>query len=444
MFFSAVVLAAGNGTRFKSKISKVLHEVAGLPCFAHILNTVSSMSPNNIVLVTDRNYDIDKTLSLVPNLKKVFQDKKLGSGHALQLAYDSLDKKDEYVFLLYGDTPLIKKETLERALKLIDSDENVANVIIAMETNDGKEYGCLVFDNDENIVSILEHGFDKNLTNLKRSNLYNAGLLIRKNFLDKFLNTLSISKIKNEILVTDLIDIAATHGYRNKYVKSDDKELMGVNTRNDLSIAELVFQDDLRRKFMSNGVTLKDKNTVYFSYDTVIGSDVTIYPNVYIGKNVVIEDNVCIYPFCFLEDVVVRNGAKIGPFARIRGGSVIEESAEIGNFVEIKKSSIGPYSKVKHLSYIGDTEVGIKVNIGAGTITCNYDGVNKFKSHIGNNVFIGSNTCIISPVNISDNSMTAACTTVTCNMDENDMAISRVQQTNIKNGALKYFAKRKK
>lgn len=444
MIFSVIILAAGNGTRFKSSISKVLHEIAGLPCFAHVLNTVSLMSTNNTILVTDKSYDIDKILCKFPNLKTVFQDKKLGSGHALQLAYNSLDKSDEYIFLLYGDTPLIKKETLEKALELIESDENIANVVIAMETDDGKEYGCLIFDNDENIVSILEHGSKQNLENLKKSNLYNAGLLIRKSFLDKFLTTLSISKIKNEILVTDLIYIAATNGYKNKCVKSDDKELIGINTRNDLAIAEAIFQDALRNRFMSNGVTLKDKNTSYFNYDTVIGGDVTIYPNVYIGKNVVIEDNVSIYPFCFLEDVVIRKGAKVGPFARIRAESFIEENAEIGNFVEIKKSVIGAYSKVKHLSYIGDTDVGKKVNIGAGTITCNYDGVNKFKSRIGDNVFIGSNTCIISPVNISENSMTAACTTVTYDLKENDMAISRLKQTNIKDGALNYFLKRKK
>lgn len=444
MSFSVVILAAGNGTRFKSSVSKVLHEIAGLPCFMHVVNTSVSINPDKVVLVTDRGYNTNKFTSTIPNLNEVFQDEKLGSGHALQLAFNYVNHKDDYIFLLYGDTPLIKKETLEKSINLMKSDADIANVIIAMEIKEGKEYGCLILDDNGYVDSILEHGCEKSLSNLKRSNLYNAGLLIRKNFLDKFLMTLSISEIKNEILVTDLISIATENGYKNKYIKSDENELIGINTRSDLYMAEVIFQDRLRDKFLNCGVTLKDRSSAYFSYDTEIGSDVTIYPDVYIGKNVTIEDNVSIYPFCFLEDVIIRKGAKVGPFARVRGNCVIGENAEIGNFVEIKKSFIGYGSKVKHLSYIGDTKIGKKANIGAGTVTCNYDGVKKFSSSIGDNVFIGSNTCIISPVNIADNSMTAACTVVTDDLCENDMAISRQKQTNVKDGALKYFLKRRK
>lgn len=463
MICSSVILSAGYGTRFKTKISKMTATLAEIPFYMHVIHTVSKMSIENVVLVTDEAFGTKKFTEKMPNVKEVYQHEKLGSGHAVQVAFKEIDVNSDAVFILYGDSPLITENTLFSAKKILESDENIGIVIISMERDDGAEYGRLMFENfdhncdlkkinsyvkekkisDYNVVSIVEKGCDIKSDDVIKSNFYNAGFLIKKEILDKFLFTLSpCAEKNNEILITDLVNLSYENGYKNSVQLADKNELIGINTREDLANCELIFQARMREKFLKNGVTLKDQNSVYFAYDTEIDEDVTIYPNVFFGKNVKIHSNVEIFPFSVLEDVEVFSNVKIGPFARIRGGVELLESSEIGNFVEIKKSKIGPKTKIKHLSYIGDTEIGEKTNVGAGTVTCNYDGVSKFKSKIGDNVFVGSKACIISPVNIESNSLIAAGTVVTDDVKENELIISRTKQENIQDGAKRYFQKR--
>lgn len=441
--FTSVILAAGNGTRFLSETPKILHKIGNAPLFLHVVNTITSIGCRNVILVTDVSYNTSKYTESFDNVTEVYQTEKLGTGHALQLAYNSIKDNSEYVFLLYGDTPLITANTLSIALQRVNTDNSIGIAVIAMQSKNSESYGSLIITENGNVEAILEEGLD-NYYSGKISNYRNSGLLIKKSILDHHLMSLQKNKFKNEILVTDLINISFANGYKNVIVEGSKEELIGINTRSELVEAENFFQNKVRRYFIEHGVTLLDPGSVYFSYDTKICEDVTIYPNVFFGINVHIGPKNTILPFSHIEDVTTNEFVQIGPFARIRGGVYLSAKSEIGNFVEIKKSNIGQSTKVKHLSYIGDSEIGQNCNVGAGTITCNYDGVSKFKTTIADNVFIGSNTTFIAPVEIQSNSIIGAGSVITKNVYRFEIAISRSEQKNIRNAAKRYFEKRKR
>ena len=280
---------------------------------------------------------------------------------------------------------------------------------------------------------------------VRKLTLVNAGILaIKGGILENLLSKVNNNNASKEYYLTDIIQIANQENVICKYVVDDDEGILGVNSREELSIAEKVFQNQKRKEFMANGVTLIDPQSVYFSYDTEIGRDVVIEPNVVFLKNVKIGNNINIHSFSYLEDCVLEDGVSVGPFARIRPKTILKANAHIGNFVEIKKSTIGEGTKIGHLTYIGDTTIGNNTNIGAGTITCNYDGFNKFQSNIGNNCFIGSNTVMVSPVKVEDGAMTGAGSIITKNVEKDDIAIARAKQENLKGKAVNYRNKRSK
>jgi len=441
--FSAIILAAGNGTRFLSNTPKILHNIGGKSLFMHSITTLLKAGCRDIILLTDESYNTKQYTQDLPNVHEVYQKEKLGTGHAVQIAYPKISKSSEYVFVIYGDTPLIKEDTFSTAIENLQSDPSIAIAILSIKQKQPEEYGSLIITENGNVEAILEKGVKNNYTG-NVSFFCNAGLLIRRDFLDSNLSKLQLNSAKKEILITDLINLSFKQGNRNIIIERGNEELIGINTREALAIAERLFQDRMRKEHLSRGVTLIAPETVFFSHDTKIGQDSTIYPNVFFGPGVTLGNENTVFPFSHLEHLTTEHNVKIGPFARIRGGSYFTAKAEIGNFVEIKKSNIGSNSKIKHLSYIGDTDMGSSCNIGAGTITCNYDGVNKFKSEIGDNVFIGSNSTIISPVKIEANSLIGAGTTITKDVPEYAMTVSRTPQKNLGNGAKKYFEKRKK
>ena len=441
--FASVILAAGNGTRFLSETPKVLHKIGNAPLFLHVINTVTNIGCKNVILVTDVSYNTSKYTKSFDNVTEIYQAEKLGTGHALQLAYNSIKDNSEYVFLLYGDTPLITENTLSTALQRINADNSVGIAVIAMQRQNSESYGSLIITENGNVEAILEKGLD-NYYSGKISDYCNSGLLIKKSILDHHLMLLQKNKFRNEILVTDLINISFASGYKNIIVEGSKEELIGINTRSELVKAEKIFQNRMRKYFIEHGVTLLDPDSVYFSHDTKICEDVTIYHDVFFGINVHIGPQNTIFPFSHIEDITTDESVQIGPFARIRGGVYLSAKSEIGNFVEVKKSNIGQSTKVKHLSYIGDAEIGQNCNVGAGTVTCNYDGVSKFKTTVEDNVFIGSNSTFIAPVEIQSNSIIGAGSVITKNVYKFEMAISRSEQKNIQNAAKRYFEKRKK
>jgi bifunctional UDP-N-acetylglucosamine pyrophosphorylase/glucosamine-1-phosphate N-acetyltransferase len=438
---SIIILGAGRGTRMKSNISKLLHKVGNLEIINHVIKTSKRLDAEDIVVVVseDNKSQIDNNVD--SNIKTVIQYERKGTADATKIGLQKISNKNNNMLVLYGDIPLIKEETYR---KMIDKlDDNFAISVLGFYTADiNNKYGRLVLNDANELEKIIEY---KDATDEERKNtLCNAVLAIKGELLERFLDEVGNDNAAKEFYLVDVIKIARKHGYRITYSLADESEVIGVNSRDQLSMAERIFQDNRRREFMENGATLIDPNSVYFSYDTEIGRDVVIEPNVVFLPNVKIHDNVTIKSFSYLEECEVKSGAVIGPFARIRPETVINEDAKIGNFCEIKKSNIGKGTKVNHLSYIGDTEIDENTNIGAGTITCNYDGYSKFNTKIGKDSFIGSNTTIVAPVEIGDNVLTGAGSVITKNIKDNELSIARAEQKNLADGMIKYRKKRSK
>jgi len=352
-------------------------------------------------------------------------------------------KKEGYVLILFGDTPLILKETLGRMLELGHSRPDMAVILLGMRPIDRQNYARLILNEKEELKEVIEH---KDLTpSQKEISLCNSGvMLVQAKLLESFLSALIPNNAAKEYYLTDIVKIARLNGYSCGMVEGDSSEFMGINTRQDLAKAESILQNRWRDQAMSEGVTLIDPQNIYFSYDTKLESDVTLYPFVVLGPNVKIGKGAEILPFCRLSNASVGPQAIVGPFAHLRGGVHLHEGAEVGNFVEVKNSIFGAKAKAKHLSYIGDTNMGAKANIGAGTITCNYDGLNKFKTTIGEGAFIGSNSSLVAPLTIGDNAIVGAGSVITKNIEGGALGVARGEQINLVNGANKFRAKRKK
>lgn len=433
----AVVLAAGQGTRMKSSLPKVLHKVAGRPMVCHLLATVDALNAQKAVVVVGPG--MDQVAGAVAPHSVAVQHKQQGTGDAVKAAREELQGFKGSVLVLYGDTPLVKKETLEEMIRLREN--GAAVVVLGFEPADPGRYGRLIV-HDGALEKIVE--FKDASEREKAVRLCNSGVMcLDGERLFGWLDRLKNDNAAGEYYLTDVVALARADGCSAAVVTGTEEEMAGANSRADLAMIESIVQRQLREKFLAQGVTMTDPDTVYFSYDTVLGKDVTIEPSVIFEPGCVVEDDVEIKGFCHFEGTHIRSGAKVGPFARLRPGADIGENCHIGDFVEIKNATIETGAKVNHLSYIGDARIGEKTNIGAGTITCNYDGYFKSKTDIGAGAFIGSDTVIVAPCVIGDGAMTAAGSVITKDVEANAMAVSRGKQTALAGWAQKFREQKK-
>jgi bifunctional UDP-N-acetylglucosamine pyrophosphorylase/glucosamine-1-phosphate N-acetyltransferase len=425
---AAIILAAGMGTRMESALPKVMHPVAGRPMVLHVLETAAALSPEKTMVVAGPEMDELVTLMATHDLTPdvAVQTERLGTGHAVMAARDVLGDFNGTVMVLYGDTPLIEAETLV-ALRDARTEAGADVAVLGFRPLDPGAYGRLITDEAGELIEIVE-ARDATEDQLL-VDLCNSGVMaINGAKLGGLLDGLTNDNAKGEYYLTDIIALARANGGRCVVVEGDEEEFLGVNSRAELADAEDLMQNRLRRAALAGGATLIDPATVYFFWDTTLGRDVTVGPNVVFGPGVTIADNVQIKAFSHLEGASVAAGAIIGPFARLRPGAAIGEDAHIGNFVEIKNATIAAGAKANHLSYIGDATVGAKANIGAGTITCNYDGYTKSLTEIGAGAFIGSNTALVAPVKVGDGAVTGAGSVITKDVEADALAVTRSEQ----------------
>jgi len=429
-----IILAAGKGTRMKSALPKVLHQIAGLPMMGHVIRTAESLSPEKIIIVAAPE-QVESFRPIVGVHEIVVQEEQIGTGHAVRCAEDALKNFTGDVLILYGDVPLVHIETLQ---KLLQKKSDCTVGLLAFKTDRPHGYGRLIVSADR-VNKIVE---EKDATEDEREvNLCNSGLMaVSTPRVWELLAKLENDNAQGEYYLTDMV---AASGKAYFFI-TDEEEVMGINDRAQLAAAEQIFQSRARDAAMLTGVTLQNPASTTFAYDTRIGTDVTIGAHVVFGPGVTVENGAEILPFSHLEGCVIKSGARVGPFARIRPGSVIGPDARVGNFVEIKNSDIGSGAKANHLSYIGDARVGEKANIGAGTITCNYDGINKYKTDIGAGAFIGSNTALVAPVSVGDGAIIGAGSVISKNVPAGALSIARAVQKNIADWATKFFSKEQK
>jgi bifunctional UDP-N-acetylglucosamine pyrophosphorylase/glucosamine-1-phosphate N-acetyltransferase len=422
---AVVVLAAGQGTRLRSMIPKPLHAVGGLPLLGHVLETARSLAPARTVLVVGRGGDAVAAVGrkLAPEIAIVTQPEQKGTGHAVQCAMPALEGFDGRVLVLYADTPFLRRETVRL---LTQADAVVA--VLGFEAEEPGDYGRLITASDgalERIVEAADATAEERLTRL-----CNAGVMAFDAAPGRrWLAALRSDNAKGEIYLTDLVAAARVEGARCAALTCEEAETQGVNSRADLAKAEATFQAARRAAAMAGGVTLVAPETVFFSHDTALEADVTVEPNVVFGPGVTVETGVHIAAFCHLEGCTLRRGASVGPFARLRPGADIGAGARIGNFVEVKNAVLGDGAKASHLAYLGDASVGAGANIGAGTITCNYDGQAKHRTAIGQGAFVGSNSTLVAPVEIGQGAYVGAGSVITTAVPADALAIGRARQT---------------
>jgi len=426
---AVIILAAGKGTRMKSKLHKVLHPLGGRPMLHHLMATLDELSPARKVIVVGAGKEqVEKSVG--DQAEIIVQEPQLGTGHAVQVTRDTLQGFNGTVLILYGDVPLLSVATLKELLNVRNGANNPAVVVLGFEPEESKAYGRLVIDDGGGIEAIVEY---KDATAEQRAiRLCNSGIMALDGaVMFDLLDHLDDNNAAGEFYLTDIVSIAKARGLDCAVSVASEGEVIGINSRGELAEAEAIFQWGKRVQFMAAGVTLLDPSSVYFSYDTVIGADVTIEPNVFFGPGVRVAENVTIKAFCHFEGATIHGGATVGPYARLRPAAEVGEGAKIGNFVEVKKSIIEAGAKISHLSYIGDAYVGEGANIGAGTITCNYDGYNKALTDIGKGAFIGSNTSLVAPVRIGDGAIVGAGTVVTGDVSSDALAVARPKQKEI-------------
>ena len=433
---AAVILAAGEGARMKSASPKVLHRIGGRSMLVHVMTAAESLKPQRLcIVVGDHSPAVEEAARAVrADAALAVQAPPRGTGDAVSKALPALEGYEGVVLVLYADTPLIEPETLRA---LVEAAEGNAGAVLGFRAFDPGAYGRLIVDDDGGLAAIVE-AKDASPEELD-IDLCNSGVMaVGAAFLREALPRLTPDNAKNEYYLTDIVAIARASGKRFAVIEADEDEVLGVNSRLELAIAEEIFQDRCRIEAMAEGATLIDPSTVYFSFDTKIGRDVVIEPNVIFGPGVAIADGALVKGFSHIEGARVASGAVVGPFARLRPGAEIGEGARIGNFVEVKAAEIGAGAKVNHLSYIGDAAVGARANIGAGTITCNYDGYRKYRTEIGEEAFIGSNSALVAPVKIGAGAYIGSGSVITRNVEEGALAVARGRQADIKGWAARF------
>ncbi|WP_312271817.1 bifunctional UDP-N-acetylglucosamine diphosphorylase/glucosamine-1-phosphate N-acetyltransferase GlmU [Pseudomonas sp.] len=442
MSLEIVILAAGQGTRMRSALPKVLHPIAGKTMLGHVIDRARELAPQRIHVVIGHGAETVKQRLAADDLNFVVQQERLGTGHAVAQALPHLSA--ERVLILYGDVPLIETSTLERLLEQVNAQQLA---LLTVELADPTGYGRILRDNRGEVYAIVEHK-DADATQ-KAIREGNTGILaVPGERLGEWLGRLSNSNAQGEYYLTDVIAMAVSDGLRVATAQPDDAmEVQGANDRKQLADLERHYQWRAAQALMTQGVTLLDPTRFDLRGQVQTGRDVTIDINVILSGTVVIEDNVEIGPNCVihnstlkrgavikanshLDGAVVGEGADVGPFARLRPGSVLEARVHVGNFVELKNAHLNEGSKAGHLSYLGDAVLGKNCNVGAGTITCNYDGANKYRTEIGDDVFIGSNSSLVAPVTLGDGATTAAGSTITENVPAQTLALGRARQVN--------------
>jgi len=416
-----LILAAGKGTRMKSDVPKVLHLVAGISMMDHVIIKAKLLRPSKISIMINR--DLLYLKKKYPNIHFLLQESQLGTGHAVQIFQKQNKSKNTKLLILYGDNPLIDLIDLKK-IKLQLRSNDLA--ILGFNCHDNYSYGIIIEKNG--VVDEIVEFKDANKEQRKIT-ICNSGVMALGTKALNLVHQIQNNNVKKEFYLTDIVKLSKKYNHRIKLViAKESKAALGINDMYELGFAENIMQDQLRKKVMKQGVRLIAPETVFLSKDTKFGKNVTIEPYVVIGSNVKIGNGSVVKSFSHLEGATIKNKVVVGPYARIRPGTVLEEGSKVGNFVEIKKSKINKHSKINHLSYIGDTNMGTGVNIGAGTITCNYDGKKKYKTIIKDKSFIGSNSSLVAPVTIGRNSTIGAGSVITKNVENNTLALARSEQ----------------
>lgn len=435
-----IILAAGKGSRMQSDLPKPLHQIGGRPMLGHVIEVASQLNPEetHVVVAPD---DL-LTTSYVEPVFTVVQPQPNGTGGAVRHAIDDIEASHGTLLVLYGDAPLIAEASLIQLLKEHDARKHAVTVMSFM-TNQPGNYGRLVIDEQNTLRKIVE-AKDASEDELKIE-LCNGGVMaIDISRVRPLFDQLCTSNSAGELYLTDLVAESVNKGWKCGYIVREEQETLGANDHAELVILESVFQKRMRSAALKKGVTLRDPDTVTFCWDTVLETNTTVEPHVVFGPGVHVKTGATIRSFSHLEHSTVNQGAVIGPYARLRPGTVIGKDAKIGNFVEIKNSNISIGAKISHLSYIGDADIGQSVNIGAGTITCNYDGYLKYRTSIGDGAFIGSNTSLIAPVNIGEGALVGAGSTISRDVPSQSLAVVRGKETVKPNGSLAFRNQRER
>jgi bifunctional UDP-N-acetylglucosamine pyrophosphorylase / glucosamine-1-phosphate N-acetyltransferase len=438
--FSVVILAAGQGTRMRSDTHKVLHPIARKPMLMHLLSTVEAMGAERGVVVVGKGREQLEAALDDHGFSTALQAEQKGTGHAVQQAEQALAGFDGPVLILYGDTPFVTEATLRRMLDRLAADDDPGVVVLASSPADGKTYGRVILGEGDRISKMVEF---KDANEAERAvKLCNSGMMaVEAKDLFRWLAKVGNANAAGEFYLPDIVMIAKDEGRAPVAIEGEPFETAGVNSRAELAHLELDWQRRRREEALEQGATLIDPESVWFSADTQLGRDCTIEPHVVFGPGVKIADGAIIRAFSHIEGAVISTGCEVGPFARLRPGTVLAEGAKVGNFVEVKKGLLGKGAKANHLSYIGDASVGEKANIGAGTITCNYDGFGKYRTEIGAGAFIGSNSALIAPVSIGDGAIVGAGSVVTKDVAADELAIARGEQKGFAGWAARFRAR---
>jgi len=435
--FAVVILAAGQGTRMRSDTHKVLHPIASRPLLLHLLDRVDALGADKRVVVVGKGRDqVEQTLD-GRDVSIAHQAEQLGTAHAVQQAEGALTGYDGPVLILYGDTPFVETETLRRMLDRLDGDDGPGVVVLASSPADPLKYGRIILGEGDRVAKMVEF---KDATEEERAvRLCNSGMMaVRAKDLFRWLGQVGNDNAAGEYYLPDVVAVASREGREAVIIEGDPYEAAGVNSRAELAHLELEWQRRRREQALDEGATLIDPESVWFAYDTRLGRDVTVEPHVVFGPGVQVADGATIHAFSHIEGATIGAKASIGPFARIRPGTKLADKTKVGNFVELKKADIGEGAKVNHLSYVGDASVGARANIGAGTITCNYDGFGKYRTNIGEGAFIGSNTALVAPVTIGDGAIVGAGSVITRDVEPDSLALERNEQKGIAGWARRF------
>ena len=423
--FAAIILAAGKGTRMKSDLHKVLHPIAGHPMLLHLLDSFAELDlKRTVVVVGDKREQLDAALA-DRGVTTALQEPQLGTAHAALQARAALEGFSGHILVCFGDCPMVRADTVRRLIAALDEGAKVA--VLGFRPADPLAYGRIIADADGTVSKMVEY---KDANDEERAcDLCNSGLIVaHSDDMWPLLDAVGNDNAQGEYYLPDVATGAIARGDTVKVIETDADEVAGINSRAELAAAEAQWQALKREEAMAGGASLKAPETVFFSWDTELGRDVTVEPNVVFGPGVSVADGATIRAFSHLEGASVGEGCSVGPYARLRPGAVMEKDSKVGNFVEMKKATLGEGAKANHLTYLGDAEVGAGANIGAGTITCNYDGYFKYKTVIGERAFIGSNSALIAPVRIGADAIVAAGSAVSRDVGDGDLRVVRGDQ----------------
>jgi bifunctional UDP-N-acetylglucosamine pyrophosphorylase/glucosamine-1-phosphate N-acetyltransferase len=435
--FAVVILAAGQGTRMRSDTHKVLHPIASRPLLLHLLDSVDELGAERRVVVVGKGRDQVEHAIAGRDVTIAVQAEQKGTGHAVQQAASALAGYDGPVVILYGDTPFVRTDTLRRMLDRLAAADAPGVVVLASSPANPLRYGRIILGDGDRIAKMVEY---KDASEEERSvRLCNSGMMaVQSSNLFNWLGEVGNDNAAGEYYLPDIVNVAAREGRAAVVIEGDPYEAAGVNGRAELAHLELEWQRRRREQALDEGATLIDPESVWFAFDTRLGRDVTVEPHVVFGPGVEVADGATIHAFSHIEGAIIGARARVGPFARLRPGTRLAAATKVGNFVELKKAELGEGAKVNHLSYVGDTLVGARANIGAGTITCNYDGFGKHRTIIGAGAFIGSNTALVAPVTVGEGAIVGAGSVITKDVDADSLALERNEQRGIAGWARRF------